>query len=135
MSVIIFKIVLLLISILYINSHRRCNGPKKVNRTFQDTYAGTDKRFLQTASWSPIRIYVDFSYMSSQTTVDPNLIAAAKTIVNKTVAMFSNIIKVKPSTSLLTVSLNEFTHFVKVTLEHFVRCFTLQMLYDCKLRL
>ena len=105
----VIKIILFLISFLYIKSHRRCNGPKKVNRTFQDTYAGTDKRFLQTASWSPIRIYVDFSYMSSQTTVDPNLIAAAKTIVNKTVAMFSNIIKVKPSTSLLTVSLNEFT--------------------------
>ena len=35
----------------------------------------------------------------------------------------------------IVVSLNEFTHFVKVTLEHFVRCFTLQMLYDCKLRL
>ena len=107
MSVIIFKIILLLISILYINSHRRCNGPKKVKPNFQDTYAGKDKRYLQSATWSPIRIYVDYTYMNNQTTVNLNKIAAAKAIVNQTVAMFSNIIKVKPSTSLITVSTND----------------------------
>ena len=100
----ITKILMLLIILINIKSHRWCNGPKEPIRNYQDSYAGSDKRFLQTATWSPIRIFVDYTYLNSQTTVNPSLVAAVKSIITTTVAMFSNIINVKPATALITVS-------------------------------
>ena len=100
--VIIFNFVLLLIK-----THRKCGGPKLNTKIKKNFYSENIKRNLQTANWSSIRIYTDFTFLESETTVDPLIITSIKTIVNQTVAMFTKVIKVIPLSYNITIQIND----------------------------
>ena len=90
---------------LKVFSHNCVHGLKKLNQTqFIDAYKGDDdKRFLQ-AGWTPIRIYVDYTTLLAQTSFEPEILPAIKKVIDQTVRMFQNIIKVKRLKSKLVFS-------------------------------
>jgi hypothetical protein len=103
---VLFIVTLYFMAAIEINSHKWCNGPKSTNITKVDLFTENEKRFLQGTTWSPIRIYVDYSYLNSQTSVDPSLISAVKNIVDQSVSLFSKLLKVKSSSKNLIISSN-----------------------------
>jgi len=53
-------------------------------------------RFLQASTpWSPIKIYVDYTYLNSQTTVDAKTIAFTKQVIDASIKIYSNILSVQ----------------------------------------
>ena len=62
----------------------------------------TKLRYLQT-TWQPIRIYLDYTHLDSQTTIDSAKRAGIKQVVEQTKLMYESLLKVKRLTSKLFI--------------------------------
>jgi hypothetical protein len=77
---------------------------KKINRAEYDLW-NTEKRFLQTTTWEPIRIYIDYTTLDTQTNiVDKTYITNLKTVLEKTKDALQTLIMVKRSTKPIVLS-------------------------------
>lgn len=77
---------------------------EKVNLYPNENTDSARKRFLTTA-WQPIRIYIDYTHLDSQTTVDKAKRDGIKEVVNQTAKMFESLLYVKRSSSKLQIKI------------------------------
>jgi len=99
---------LLLITILLVSqTYQRCgfDHEKQKNMKIEKVdLFGDQGRFLQTTSWTPIRIYLDYTTLEGQKgTLTDAMIANIKTLMGKVATAFQGLINVKASTSKLKI--------------------------------
>lgn len=86
------------IKILQILSHKcvhdQLNIKPKINPAMEQSKE-ENLRFLQSTAWSPINIYIDYTYLNTQTTIDAKTMAFTKQVVDNTIKIFSNILSVQ----------------------------------------
>jgi hypothetical protein len=98
---------LLLIVMLINNSYQRCGHDehqKKMKVHKVDLYKDQG-RHLQTISWTPLRIYIDYTTLDSQLgTISADLINNLKTLMNSVSSAFTSLINVKAAASNLSIT-------------------------------
>jgi len=63
-----------------------------------------DFRFLQSTPWTPIKIYVDYTYLNSQKTFDASTIAIFKEVIKNTIKVFTSILNVQSVNPILKIN-------------------------------
>lgn len=74
--------------------HNELNIKPKINEAMSSNKE-ENLRFLQSIPWTPINIYIDYTYLESQTKIDAKTIAFTKQVVENTIKIFSNILSVQ----------------------------------------
>ena len=86
------------IQIIYTISHKcvhdKLNRKPKINTAMEQNQE-ENLRFLQSSLWTPINIYIDYTYLNTQTTIDAKTIAFTRQVVDNTIKIFSNILTVQ----------------------------------------
>jgi leishmanolysin len=101
----VIAVNLIILSFLVSPSYQRCGVHEYKHDPSIDRKIdlGIDKeRFLQTNDWAPIRIYADYSYLETQSSlVEKGAIDNIKTVVDKVVSFYSNLVSVRRLTKPL----------------------------------
>ena len=105
-----FQLIITINILTSLNAHRGCglhllkDNPKvKINLHGNENPEISKLRYLQ-ADWQPIRIYIDYTQLDSQTTVDAAKRAGLKKVVDKSKLMYESLLNVKRLTKKLTVN-------------------------------
>jgi len=106
-------LIMIIFNIISVNSHnlKKCGHYERAlhSKSTKVNYYGDEHseisklRYLQ-AAWEPLRMYIDYSILDSQTTVDIAKRNAIHQVVDATKAMFEKLLMVKRMTTKLQVT-------------------------------
>lgn len=88
----------LLTQTIYISSHNCVHDQLNIKPKINSAMEGNKEenlRFLQSIPWTPINIYIDYTYLNSQTTIDAKTVDFTKKVVDNAIKIFSNILSVQ----------------------------------------
>jgi len=99
-----YLIIIFIIQNLLIDC-KRCGSKKNKSKPEINTLMEKKElRFLQSqVSWTPIKFYVDYTYLESQKTVDAKTVSFTKQVLNNTLAVFANLLMIQRTDPLIKV--------------------------------
>lgn len=88
-------------------SHDKYSIKPKINKQMATEIDNNEYhlRFLQSSiSWTPIKIYVDYTYLNTQTSIDTITVSFFKKVIDNTIAIYSNILTIQKTSSRLIIT-------------------------------
>jgi len=84
--------------------HKCIHDQLKIKPKINEAMERKDLRFLQSTAWTPIKIYIDYTYLNSQTSFDASTVSFVKSVIDNTIKVYTNLLNVQSVNPTLKVT-------------------------------